>query len=937
VASSVKDRFVAVAGTALIGHASDSGNTWSTSATGGAATSAATINGAGLIYNNNGSGASVIKSNWSPAGADYEIYFDITKVSNVSTCGVFGRYTASNTGYVFYYNSVNFFIATMTTTGGVTNLAQVAQTINVGATLRWRARMVGTGLFIDTQNPATGVWTQVLTTTDSTFASVGPCGVYFFGSESSSTGDQLGNFVALDGAATDMLVTPSAVGGAGNATMSLRGYHTAWTPGTPGTPTITIAHSGDAATIVSQSVAAVNVASVVVNTGTSAGTFTLSDGTESSTSTVAASTSVVVNPVTDVQSATPHINANGLWTLSTVSASRALVPFQTPDYHSEVQDYAFEFTCLANQSTLLCNLPNGTNTYVSVDGAAASTIVGDGTNKTITLHSIADGLNHLIRLTPAAGSKISDLTLYGAAPALTSVAKTHAYFADYITTCQCPSVASPVSYRGAYYLDTPAKGGTYSLRSVVKGSSTGYDGGAWELQTNGTDLDVLALTNSANSQLEPAINGVLPTLATLVAQGDAVLGTARHWIPVMVGGSSNPNTLRVVNLGLTTAETQHFCVRAWTNGTKFNAFCAAGNTSFTVVSTTGFAAGDWIQIGTMATGECVQIGAVTDDTHFSLLGGLSAAGLAQNHSVGARVVGYALAAASITPWSAQVYTKTMFVVGDSIVAGAQRNVAYSLNQYDPTNGGFYRYALANGWDVILCGVPGNHSSDACLRIFGGTVNAGLKYNGDGDITTGDLAQYARRPLDLFVVYVGTNDVNTATLTGPNFQSNIQALISAGMDNRYVKNYASGGRILIVTTFSPLDWNTDPGVNGVLGPGGLHSGGADYGVDATSINYWLQKAVAASGVNVGRPGYCQVSDLSAGMVTGTKLALGADMHDAFHPSESGHTQMAANLGLVFNTLFNRIPRLDLVERSDAGERTPDPAERTLDPAERPVGA
>lgn len=897
--SSIKDRFLGSAGALLTAHIPDNGGTWSTSATGSAATGNATLDGTGLLYNANGANASVMKSNWVPASADYAIYFDLKKMSTGGTYfnGVFGRWASVSgnlQGYGFYYNSVNAYISKLSTTGGIsTVLNQAGLTIGVGITVKCRATITGTApatLNFDTQN-SDGSWTTLVTTTDSSFTAAGSAGVFLFGTQTATTCTLLSNFVAIDGAATDMLVFPANVGGAGNATMTIRGYNTAWTSGTPGTPTITISHSGDTATIISQSVTAVNLATVVVNTGLNAGTFTLSDGVESSTSTVAGSASVVVL-ISDVQSPTPHISLFGKWSLSTIGSSVAAVPSQTPDYQSGYNDYACEFVAFSNQATLLTNIPNGLSMYVSIDGAAPTAVVGDGTDKTITLYSIADGNSHLVRFTPPAGTKISDLTLFGSAPSLTSVAVTQAWFASNIANMQLPAAASPISVHGTFSIDTTTSG----VRSQIKAGGGGYNGGTYEFATSGNAIDVLGIVVGTASQFQPTVNGIVPTLAFVPAQGDGVQTVgSKHWFPIAVATtpSLGPNIVRVVNIGSNGTETIHYVVRARTQATTSN-FLASGGTALSLVSTANMVPGDWLLLGSGATSEAVQVGSVTDATHISLIGGLTASGLQMNHLSGSRVVRYAAPAATITPWNSKLYTQSIEEWGDSLVAGAQRSIVYVVSQYDPTNQFAYRYFLPLPWDTIPLGVPGAHSFDACIHVLGGT-RTGNRYNNDGALANGDVPVYTPRLLDIVVIYIGTNDATLGT-SASDFQHNIQALLVAATDPSVLKTYANGGRVIVFVPFTPLDYNTDPGVGGSVNSAGLHVGINQWSTDPTNYGFWLAQAVSASGVNAGYVDRVTVISVSDAIVTGSVSALGVDMHDKTHINETGHTKMGAALGL-----------------------------------------
>ena len=98
-------------------------------------------------------------------------------------------------------------------------------------------------------------------------------------------------------------VSPSSINASTtNVSLTLSGTSTGWTPGTPGTPTFTV--SG-LATKVSQTVASATAATVVVNTGSTPGTLTITDPLNSITATT---TIVVAATMAAVPTAVPVSN-----------------------------------------------------------------------------------------------------------------------------------------------------------------------------------------------------------------------------------------------------------------------------------------------------------------------------------------------------------------------------------------------------------------------------------------------------------------------------------------------------------------------------------------------------------------------------------------------------------------------------------------------------
>jgi lysophospholipase L1-like esterase len=347
------------------------------------------------------------------------------------------------------------------------------------------------------------------------------------------------------------------------------------------------------------------------------------------------------------------------------------------------------------------------------------------------------------------------------------------------------------------------------------------------------------------------------------------------------------HSLKVVTIPIAGNDIPLYALRAH-NGTYAPGVVAAGATSFTVADGSRIGPGDWLLIDSGTAGEVVQVSSVTGNV-VSLLNSLKAS-MTNTHLAGARVSGYRDALATISA-PTTTYSKRIVGVGDSILRGAQRVTQRAFSAYDPTNSFLYRACLSLGFEAVPLGVSGSTTGQFCQRLYGGTVTAGLRYNGDGNLANGDLPRYCPTPADALVIEGGTNDCNQARSLA-DMVSNLQYLIAAGMDARFFKTYAQGGRIYLMSVYSPLVYNTDQSGGG--NSAGLHCNLADYMSDLASYNKAIADAIAASGANTGRPGYCQMVDYAHGMVLGTSLAIGSSMHDSIHPNEAGHAIKAANL-------------------------------------------
>jgi hypothetical protein len=242
-----------------------------------------------------------------------------------------------------------------------------------------------------------------------------------------------------------------------------------------------------------------------------------------------------------------------------IGASTAVVPAQVPDYQSGYQDYAVEFVALANQVTMLTTIPSGATMYVSIDGAAPTAVMGDGTDTTITLYSIADGNQHLVRLTPPASAKISDPGVGGS---LNSVGM-HVGTAGWQT--------DPTNYR--YWLQQAVLAGGFNrahsdLVSVISVSD------AMALGTNaapGPDMhDALHPNEGGHTKIGQALGVQVTTLfgtsvatptdtATPTSTATAVPGSG------MLGGAGATTSGQVNLTTLGTADWAHWGLNAVTS------------------------------------------------------------------------------------------------------------------------------------------------------------------------------------------------------------------------------------------------------------------------------------------------------------------------------------------------------------------------------------
>jgi hypothetical protein len=131
--------------------------------------------------------------------------------------------------------------------------------------------------------------TKLIDITDSRYQANSYCAAGFYNNVSAAL-----DFQAIGGAAVQFTVTPSVVGNYGGATaMTAAGVNTAWTSGTPGSPTFTVDHG----TISSQSVQSATGATFDYTPGVFLGTATFTDPSSGLTSAVTVTSDPTIIPI----------------------------------------------------------------------------------------------------------------------------------------------------------------------------------------------------------------------------------------------------------------------------------------------------------------------------------------------------------------------------------------------------------------------------------------------------------------------------------------------------------------------------------------------------------------------------------------------------------------------------------------------------------------
>lgn len=268
-------------GTAITAHTPDDGGSWTVHPN---AVASASIIIATNRLRANKSGDDLYYHSGTPASADYDVECDVfinTKVGSNLT-GINGRMSTSvKTMYTLCIDTSGTRLAMFkNVTGTATLLGSATPTLNTGTSYHLKLEMRGTTIngYID------GVLS--ITVTDSAISATGKPGIWTQGALSNSTGIHIDNFSATNAPAATFNLSPTSIykASTGN-TITLTGTGTAWSAGTPGTPTFTLS-GGTGASITAQVVASATSATITVSAGSATGTLTITDPSTSLTATI---------------------------------------------------------------------------------------------------------------------------------------------------------------------------------------------------------------------------------------------------------------------------------------------------------------------------------------------------------------------------------------------------------------------------------------------------------------------------------------------------------------------------------------------------------------------------------------------------------------------------------------------------------------------------
>lgn len=405
------------------------------------------------------------------------------------------------------------------------------------------------------------------------------------------------------------------------------------------------------------------------------------------------------------------------------------------------------------------------------DAASASTLTAD-TSSGYNVKPAATGLvaaDHLFRVNP--GQLFYGIRVSGGTRALKSVATTKACLRTATATPANPYIANttPVASLGAWKPSADA-GGAYG--DVLTLSYVGY---ACEFQMSGTGFEVSTV---ANGQWSAEIDGVQGTQLVTFSV------TATDYVPVRAGLSTGTHTVRAVQVSCGVSGMQNRAVRVL-NGTISTNLRSIGDSTIDVATTANLAVGDWCRIDSLSQREVRRIQSISGTTV------TFASSFAKTHAVGAQVTSYSAPAGAITPWTKKTRTKLVLGVGDSNTQGwneygntgtPDANGLYYV-QYDPRQSAPFRGADGLSYDFINQGIQGNSTANLTSR-------------------TADLAAFARGGgYDAVLIWTGTNDINSTSITPGTYQSQVQTVVTAAK-----AQLKAGGRVLLIPPATPGSTN-----------------------------------------------------------------------------------------------------------------------------------
>jgi hypothetical protein len=247
--------------------------------------SAAVIDSSGKLRSTlppTGNNSTVFYSSSNPISADYTLDWDIKVNSIPGSLSVVAptarSSTSQSTFYAVWYSDTglwSLYKYINTTTAGVL-LGSWQGSIVAGTTYHGKLSLNGTSLAVSVDG------TQRISVTDSAISSAGKVGVLLYNTAADGSGIVLDNLIATNA------TTPSASIAVGTSTaytnnsslsVTVTGTNVNWTSGTPGSPIFSLS-GGLGASIMSQTVTSSTTATLVINTGKSSGTLTVSSATD---------------------------------------------------------------------------------------------------------------------------------------------------------------------------------------------------------------------------------------------------------------------------------------------------------------------------------------------------------------------------------------------------------------------------------------------------------------------------------------------------------------------------------------------------------------------------------------------------------------------------------------------------------------------------------
>lgn len=378
----LNDTFTATNGTSIASHTSNSGQSWTncvsyvntnTAVAGTIESNIATGGNTSLTALN---GHTAYRSSATPGSADYSVSARVIKTGTIGDYGgVMGRVASGRSdlrdGYGLVINDTRVSLFTLATTPVELGASAVSLSGSYDVTLD----MQGTTISARVQRVSDSQWltsggtwqagqVNFASVTNATYTSAGVVG---FDVRGSSTSNQL----AIDSlSATDstssasMSASPTTIPAdhAGNITIALTGTGTSWAA-----ETFTV--SGVSGTSkVSQTITDTTHASIVVTTGATTGTLTISDGTINTTVTVTTAALAISSPSSLNTSTTTTVNLTGTNTLWSSETASGL------------------FTVSGVSGCSISGTPS-----VSTDTAASISVVTGATTGTLTITDTSTG------------------------------------------------------------------------------------------------------------------------------------------------------------------------------------------------------------------------------------------------------------------------------------------------------------------------------------------------------------------------------------------------------------------------------------------------------------------------------------------------------------------------------------------------------------------